>query len=153
MPTVAAYHGQAYQTLVQSQQPFYEQVFEAVFKDDLISDPLIVTGSLPLQGYIKQSTLFEFYIEMNRKINHAHGAMKNRTFYAKLDSWLAREGLPIRAVKKVKMRDGETGSVTTADIYILDSVDALRKGAMIGNDHLWYTEDSHGRRTWAVNVI
>jgi len=132
---------------VATQKPFVEQIFEAVFHDDRMMLP----GGTDDHGYIKQNLLFEFYIDANKKLNHGNGAMKNRTFYAKLDSWLKREKLPFSMVATAKIRN-KAGKVSTADVVINDAIANARKGPLAYNDPVWYEDDHLGRKAWTVEV-
>ncbi|WP_043363700.1 primase-helicase family protein [Belnapia sp. F-4-1] len=83
---VAAFHGDSYKNLVRLQRPFHDLLFDALFKDEGFQ-------------YIRRPLLYEAYRDLAKTQNSSHATFKNRTFYAHLDSWSKREGIPLEKAK------------------------------------------------------
>jgi hypothetical protein len=134
---VKALHGDDYRELVVAQRPFFEQVFEAVFRADGFS-------------YIRKPVLYFLYRDACRDLNASYGLLKNRSLYKHLEVWLARQKLGI-AERKVKWM--AYGGETTADVLYAPSRFEAEPSRLLDNDGDFFAEDERtGRRVWRVQV-
>jgi hypothetical protein len=134
---VEALHGDDYRELVTAQRPFFEQVFDAVFRADGFS-------------YIRKPVLYLLYRDACRDLNASYGLLKNRSLYKHLEVWLARQKLGI-AERKVKWM-AESGE-TTADVLYMPSRFEAEPSRLLDNDGDFFAEDERtGRRVWRVQV-
>lgn len=134
---VPAFHGRDYQELVRNQRPFHESIFESLFRD-------------PAFDYIRKPHLYQLYADLCRKYNNGYGLLRNRSFYAALDVWKAREGVDLAERKVTWTRNAFAAGpqVSTADI-IYNPLGTAATGKVQCND-LAYGTEAGGRWDWFV---
>lgn len=125
---VAALHGKDYDSIVSTQTPLWNQVFETIF--DLGFD------------YIRKSVMYDFY-RYEAKLQGNNASLGKKKFYLLAEKWIAKNKADV--VECVTNWDNSTASV-----YIDGTLLGSRtKPKLLPNDHHYFVTDGN-QKEWRV---